>query len=71
MDVIGRVRLIEAREAKGLTRNALADLLGLHRAYVSRVERGVRNPRLEIMIRWAKFLGCSMDVFDNDTAEAA
>ena len=70
-EIVRRVRLIEMREALGLTRNALADKLSLHRGYVSRVEEGLRNPSLEIMIRWAKFLDCSLDAFSVDASRAA
>lgn len=70
-EIVRRVRLIEMREALGLTRNALADKLSLHRGYVSRVEEGLRNPSLEIMIRWSKFLDCSLDVFSVDASRAA
>ena len=70
-EIVRRARLIEAREARGLTRNALAEKLGLHRGYVGRVEEGLRNPSFQIMIRWVKFLNCSMDVFGNDASRAA
>ncbi|WP_121073749.1 helix-turn-helix domain-containing protein [Sphingomonas trueperi] len=36
-------RLVDRRKALGLTQQALADALGLHKQYVSRVELGERR----------------------------
>lgn len=70
-EIIRRVRLIEAREAKGLGRSALADQIGVHKAFITRVEEGVRRPSLEIMMRWAKLLDCSLDSFGDDANRSA
>lgn len=37
------------REAKGWSQDKLADESGLHRTYISGIERGVRNPTVEIV----------------------
>lgn len=42
--------------AKGFSQEALADLAGLHRTYVSSAERGLRNVSLTNILRLAKAL---------------
>lgn len=55
------------RESKGLSQEAFAELAGLHRTYVSGIERGVRNPTLTIMERVADSLEVSIaDLFSMD-----
>lgn len=41
------------REAQGLSQEAFADLLGMHRTYVGGVERGERNLTLQSVERIA------------------
>jgi len=48
------------REAKNLTQEALAEKAGLHPTYLSGVERGVRNPSLQILVRLARGLGSTV-----------
>ena len=59
MDVRRRVGLnMKAlREAKGWSQEELADQAGIHRTYVSGVERGVRNPTITVLEKLAKALG--------------
>ena len=45
------------RSEKGWSQEELADQAGLHRTYVSGVERGVRNPTITIVAALAKALG--------------
>jgi transcriptional regulator with XRE-family HTH domain len=48
------------RMAAGLSQEKLADGAGLHPTYVSMVERGVRNPTLDVSARIAKALKVSL-----------
>lgn len=47
------------REAKGWSQEELADKASLHRTYVSGVERGIRNPTLTVLERFAKAFSVS------------
>jgi transcriptional regulator with XRE-family HTH domain len=37
------------REKKGWSQDKLSEISGLHRTYISGIERGVRNPTIEIV----------------------
>ncbi len=58
MNVTRRVgaNLRRAREHLGISQEELADRAGLHRTYVSGVERGVRNPTVTVLEKIAKAL---------------
>ncbi|MBS0384574.1 MAG: helix-turn-helix transcriptional regulator [Proteobacteria bacterium] len=45
------------RSDKGWSQEELADEAGLHRTYISGVERGVRNPTIVIVAKLASALG--------------
>ncbi len=47
------------REAKGWSQEAYADEAGIHRTYVSDIERGARNPTITIVEKLAVPLGVS------------
>jgi transcriptional regulator with XRE-family HTH domain len=53
-------RLREVREKAGISQEKLAELAGLHRTYVSSVERGKRNISLQNIERLAVALDVSM-----------
>ena len=50
------MNLRRAREALGVSQEELADLAGIHRTYISGVERGVRNPTIMVLDKIAKAL---------------
>jgi transcriptional regulator with XRE-family HTH domain len=53
-------KLRQVREQAGISQEKLAQLAGLHRTYVSSVERGKRNISLENIDRLARALGLPM-----------
>jgi transcriptional regulator with XRE-family HTH domain len=53
-------RLRKVRVAKGISQERLAELAGLHRTYVSSVERGSRNISLLNIDKLAVALGVPM-----------
>lgn len=50
-------RVRQVRADKGLSQEALADLAGIDRSYMSGIERGVRNTSLLKLAAVAKALG--------------
>lgn len=60
MDVRARLtrNMTGLRRAKGWSQEELADRAGLHRTYVSGVERGVRNPTVTVLDR----IACALEV---------
>jgi transcriptional regulator with XRE-family HTH domain len=53
--VVGR-NLRAYRKARGLSQEAFADVLGVHRTYMGSVERGERNLTLQTVERLAGLL---------------
>lgn len=58
MDVRRRLglNLKKLREEQGFSQESFADHCGLHRTYISGIERGVRNPTVIILDKIAKAL---------------
>ena len=51
------------REAKGWSQDKLSEMSGLHRTYISGIERGVRNPTIQIVNEIAAALGIKVSQF--------
>jgi transcriptional regulator with XRE-family HTH domain len=49
-------RVRELREAKGWSQERFAEVSGLHRTYISGIERGVRNPTYTVLRQMAAAL---------------
>lgn len=56
------------RRLKGWSQEELAHQSGLHRTYVSGVERGVRNPTVTVLAELAKALDASPGEFFKEPA---
>jgi transcriptional regulator with XRE-family HTH domain len=54
--VVGR-NLRSVRHERGLSQEAMAEILGVHRTYMGGVERGERNLTLRTVERIARMLG--------------
>jgi transcriptional regulator with XRE-family HTH domain len=54
------------REAVGLSQEKLADLAGLHRTYISLLERGLRMPSIGVVKAIAKALDTTMTSLISD-----
>ena len=52
--------LRKVRTDKGLSQEELADLAGLHRTYISQIERGLKSPSLRSLEQIAEGLGMSV-----------
>lgn len=61
-DIIKRIGLniTIIREQRGLTQEKLAELAGLHRAYIGQIERGEKNIGLRNLEKIAKALNVSI-----------
>ena len=67
MDVRHRLaqNLRRLRLAKGWSQEAFADEAGIHRTYVSDIERGARNPTITVVAKLAAPLGVALgDLLD-------
>ena len=54
------------RTALGLSQESLAEGVGCHRNYMGRIERGEQNITLDMMVRVAKALECSIKELMNE-----
>lgn len=59
-------RIQKCRKAAGLTQRQLSDITGISENHISRVERGIHIPNFDIMVKIAKALDVSIDVFVED-----
>lgn len=72
MDVRRRLglNLKKLREEQGYSQESFADHCGLHRTYISGIERGVRNPTVAIIEKIAKALKVPIGVLLDETKTA-
>ncbi|HYC40318.1 MAG TPA: helix-turn-helix transcriptional regulator [Chitinophagaceae bacterium] len=60
-------RLTAAREAKGLTKEKLGKVVGVHHSQVGRYEKGEASPSAEVLKKMANALDVSTDYLMNGT----
>jgi putative transcriptional regulator len=63
-----RLNLINKRKELGKTQKELAESIGIARSFYTNIERGVKDPSLEIAVKIAKELKTTIDYifFNND-----
>lgn len=52
----------ERRRELGLTQEQLADIIGVHRAFVSKLKRGRGAPRFDLLLRLVQALGMDIEL---------
>jgi len=50
-----RERLVQERTSKNLTQKQVAKQLGISEVYVRKIEKGERNPSLELILKFEDF----------------
>ncbi len=55
-------KVIERRQAKGLSQRELAEIVGTTQSAIARLERGGRPPRIDTLLRIADALDCELVV---------
>lgn len=60
------INVKKIREAKNWSQDTLSDKSGLHRTYISGIERGVRNPTVGIIELLANALEVHISTLFND-----
>lgn len=59
-------RIQKCRLEKKLTQEQLAEMTGISQKHISRLERGIHTPHFDIIIKIAKALDVSTDIFIED-----
>lgn len=57
------------REARKWSQEELADQAGLHRTYISGIERGIRNPTIQIVEDLARALNTTASMLVHKTGD--
>jgi transcriptional regulator with XRE-family HTH domain len=64
---INGTRIKQHREAKGLTQSEMAYLLNISQPFLSKLESGFIQPKFELLIKIASFLGVDVNDIIDDT----
>lgn len=62
-------RLKYYRTRRKLSQENLAEISGLHRTYISGLERGIRNPTIKIVVQLARALEIDPGALLSDSCE--
>lgn len=54
--------IAEARKARNLSQSDFAGMLEVHQTYISQLEKGLKLPSLDVLVRMADVLDCSVDM---------
>lgn len=49
------------RQELGLCQSELAELVGVNQPQISRIEKGLRNPSVDLLLKISKVLHCDLD----------
>lgn len=49
------------RQELGLYQSELAELVGVNQPQISRIEKGLRNPSVDLLLKISKVLHCDLD----------
>lgn len=63
-------RLSELRKKQGITQEELANLCGVNRVNISKIEKGAYNVSIDILSKIAFALGCAVEVKVNKSIKA-
>ena len=66
-DLSDRIRLL--RTAQSLNQKQLAEMVGITQPFLSDIEKGKRNPSIEVLQKLCDALGCSADYLLNRPGE--
>lgn len=62
-------RVRELRQELGMSQEAFAHHADFDRTYISGIERGIRNPTLDVIYRLAESLNCPVTTLFTETDE--
>lgn len=54
------------RESRSMTQEYLAEEAGISQAMLCQIEKGIKNPSLQVSAEMAKLLGCRIEDFLED-----
>lgn len=56
------------RQELGLYQSELANLVGVNQPQISRIEKGTRNPSIELLLKISKALKCDLNYFTEEAS---
>lgn len=65
------VTIATLRHEANISQEELANRAGIHRTYVSQIERGLKSPTLQVLIQIATALNTSASAIIRDVEEAS